>query len=295
MTRVSDLQMEQMQKDLIRKAGGKVDKVKQKKIFLKVVSEIRGNRLSPLRPMTSPYPDEWQTIIRMFAIPKILVEHLKQTETLINERKVLLTKEGLEPASQFLIAWTDDDPLKQKYCSTLKELFNKFLFRILLYRCELPVFTRLVLESCEEGDYSKVAPLEYLIRLLSVLPELVTAACQGCLGKSGDNETIKSLLGLANAHQSFLAYLETNVEAHLRAPLRHATLDEPFEEEIAAEPAGKDSKEERILDPETEMQSSTTSGSGRKYMNKRKLAFPAYKFPNDENAKSSFLNMSENV
>jgi hypothetical protein len=219
-------EMEQSQRDLIRDAG-KVDKVKQKKIFLQVVSRYRGKRLAPFAPHTAPFPDEWQTVIRVTALPKILTQHIKRCDDLIAERKLCLTSSDEMTVEEVLKTWASTDVARLQYAETIRQLFNKFFLRLLVHKFELPLVSTRVLGS---EEFAKTFSVQFLLRLLVILPELLTAACVGVLRKGDGNESFNSFVDFLNSHQSFLAYLEENVETLLQAPIRKSTLDEPVHE-----------------------------------------------------------------
>ena len=279
--------MEEMQREIIKQSGGKPDKVKQRKIFLRVVSHFRGKRLCPLRPVSAPYPDEWQTIIRMLAIPKTLVEHLRETENLIYEKKIVLPKVGHESFWKVLSDWIKDMPERFEYAYLVRDLFNKFFTRILLYRFELPEVTKLIFEGCPDSDFAKVASVEYFLRLASILPEIVTAASHGSLNRTGDHEIIHPLLDFVNAHQLFLSHLEANVETLLRAPIRKSTLDESLPDDYAIDYSARDSKEMKQIESDELLLSAPRT---RKYMNKRKKCTPVQKLPPNETKCTNMTN-----
>ena len=279
--------MEEMQRQLIASSGGKPDIVKQRKIFLNVVMHFRGKRLSPLRPVSSPYPDEWQTIIRMFAIPKALVDHLKRTENLIFDRKLSLPSAGgIHTVWDVLSDWMKDDSLKMNYANLMRDLFNKWLFRILLYRIEIPEVYKVLVKSSHDGDYSKVAPIEYLLRLVGILPEIVTAGVEGSLGKNGGKEFIESLLELANAHQLFLSHIVLNIEPLLSAPIRRSALEESLPDDYAIDYFIRSVEDSTVPEPDALINISTKPGQGprqrAKYKNKRKAFIPVQKLPSDD-------------
>ena len=223
--------MESEQRRLLAESG-KPDKVKQKKIFLRVVEQFRGKKLAPFPSRFAPYAEEWQQIIRLTAIPKTLIDHLVHSEGLITEKKLILVDSEATSVHSTLSAWGLDDVEKQAYSNLIMELFDKYLFKVLLYRFEIPSATKRIVDQHIQGvtEMSRMFPMEYGLRLITFLPDLVTAASESLLVKGAESETITSLVALVNHHQSFLSYLEAHIDPILRGPVRIATLDEQLPE-----------------------------------------------------------------
>lgn len=220
--------MEETQRRLLSEAG-KPDKVKQKQIFLRVVEEFRGKKLAPFPSRFSPYAEEWQQIIRLSAMPKALVSHLIHSEGLINEKKLVLTESSGASVHEVVSGWAGDDQSRVQYRETFFELFEKYIFRVLLYRFEIPSAIKRIVDQQLQGvtEISKIFPMEFGVRLFTFIPDLLTAASENLLVKGPDHEVIQSLVMFVNNHQSLLSYLEENIESILRAPQRAASLDEP--------------------------------------------------------------------
>jgi hypothetical protein len=161
-------------------------------------------------------------------MPKPLIDHLQGTEALINERKIWFNNVEVS-IRDVLTDWATSDDEKL-YVDTVLALFNKYVLSILLYKFEIsPVFERVVTTECS-GDYASIFPVEYFVRLCNALPQILTCACLGTLGKGPSSPTIQTLFKFVNRHQSFLIFLERNIERLLTHPRVAATLDEPTEE-----------------------------------------------------------------
>jgi len=165
-------------------------------------------------------------------MPKPLVDHLQGTESLMNERKVHFNDYSLSVQNvlhDWLGTLDGGSTHDKEYVDTIITMFNKFLLLILLYKFEIaPVFERIV--RTESFDYSSICPVEYLVRLCNVLPQILTCACSGILNRNSSSATIDTLFRFVNSHQSFLIFLEQNLERFLVLPRKAATLDEPAEE-----------------------------------------------------------------
>ena len=282
--------MEETQRELMKQAGTKVDKVKHRKIFLRVVSQFRGKRLAPFPPQTAPYPDEWQTIVRITAMPKALVDHLKASENLISERRLVLAGDGIPTAGSALTAWAGDNEQHQEYRRCVTELFRTYLMKVLVYRFEIPFIAKCLAETCQDStDYTKVLPVEYLVRLLNSLPQLLTAATQGILMGGAASGAISSLVQFVNSHQSFMTYLVDNIEPLLRGPVRRATVEGTVPEghwndcfvQDSAPPGylaeDIDTAEQGSVDPAVPSVDAQSKGAKRIWRNKRKNPFPIRK------------------
>jgi hypothetical protein len=216
--------MEESLRQRTKEAGGKLSALELRKAVTEIVRMFRGRKLAPLRPHTCPYNDEWQTIVRVAAMPKQqLVDHLQGTETLIYERKILF--QSSEPSvNDSLVGWlrSNDSATNRQYTDTMRIVFNHYLPKLLLYKFEIsPVTKRLVEHGTE--DFSLICPTEYFVRLCNLFPQILTAACSGLMGKN-DSMTM-TLFAFINSHQSFMGYLSNNIDALLRAPRKSATLD----------------------------------------------------------------------
>lgn len=274
--------MEEAQRELQR-AAGKLDMVKQKRIFLQVISQFRGNRLAPFAPLTARYPDEWQVIIRIAALPKTLVDHLRGCEGLINERKLLIVYDEIgQTAGGVLSDWAGEDRERLAYKRTIGELFANHFMQLLVYRFEAPAVVKKITEACKSHrEYIETFSAEFLLRLMNVLPQILTPASLRVFRKSAESDSLSSLIDFVNAHQAFLGHLEDNIEPLLRAPIRKATLDEPvpddywIDEFISSEVV-------RVIEAE---EKNTCSGNAppvaakRTWTNKRKNPLPIYKAP----------------
>jgi hypothetical protein len=221
--------MEEMLRQRTKEAGGKLTVLQQRKVFSEIVEQFRGKSLAPLRPHTCPYGDEWQTIVRVSAMPKMLVDHLRGTEALMNERKIAFTFSD-PSVCDTLNNWTQsgDSAVSRDYVETVKMLFNKYILKSLLYKFELPLVYKRVIESGSE-DYSATLPVEYFLRLCNLIPQILTAACSGVMNKN-ESMTVSSFFSFVNAHQSFMQYLVGNMDTLLRTPRKKATLNEPASE-----------------------------------------------------------------
>lgn len=227
--------MERSRREKLKDVVGKVDTVKQRRIFLKVVEEFRGKKLAPLAPPTCPYAEEWQTIVRIACIPSVLIDHLAHSEGLINERKLVIGMLGfpnpieVTTVDQALSRWASGESDRLEYVEIISEMFNKFFIKLLLYRFEIAFVTR---EIARQGccEYSIIFSVEYLLRLFVLLPQLLTAACEGVLFRGIDNVSVKSLFGFCSLHQSFMSFLELDIESLVRAPARQSTLDQGLAE-----------------------------------------------------------------
>ena len=267
-------EMEEAQRQRIAEAG-KPDKVKQKRIFLQVVQDFRGKKLAPFPSRFAPYAEEWQQIIRLTAMPKSLVDHLAHNEGLIHEKKLILTDTQAKSVRQTLEDWAGINDDKLSYMEICSELFSKFLFKALLYRFEIPSAVRVVYQ--ETRHMSEVFPIEFGLRLMTLVPDLLTASSENLLVKGSDNETISSMIRFVNMHQDFLAYLEENIEPLLRAPARAVTQDDPLPESF-----GFDFFEREDLEPDC-YQADGAEGQQthvRKLKRtKRKNPYPVQKLP----------------
>ena len=236
--------MEQAQRDRIKDAGGKVDKVKFRKIFLQVVSDFRGKKLAPFPPRSSPYPEEWQQMVRIAAIPNSLVDHLKVTEGLVSEHRLLASEIESKPFFDVLQDWGATTPGAQPYIESVVAMFQEHFIKLLVYKFELPSVVRKIVLNGKSGEtvYAKIFPVEFGLRLLNILPELLTTATVGQLAKAADSVTIVSMIEFVNSHQSFMAYLEKHMETLLSGPVRKASSDEPLLESY-----GMDFFERRVV------------------------------------------------
>lgn len=220
-------QMEVSRREKLNAYGRRADIVQQRKIFNQVVKEFRGGKLSPFAPLTSPYPEEWQTIIRICAMPQALVDHLATSETLIYSRKLMLTTE-ITTCKEALSKWSGADSNRIEYASVMTKLLNEYLVSNLLYKFELQFVTKYIATMDDKTDYSTVFSLEYLVRLLALLPQLLTASHQGVLFKGVAQ--VKPLFTFCEQNQSFMKFIENNIETFLRRAIRMSTLEEPVPE-----------------------------------------------------------------
>lgn len=227
------VKMKQTMEDSLRQrtkdAGGKPTAFELRKVVTQIVQEYRGKKLAPLRPQTCPFGDEWQTIVRVAAMPKQLVEHLQGTETLVYERKICF--QAPQPSVQeSFMEWLGlfDDEANRTYVETMTALFNAYLLKLLIYRFEIPLIFKRLIENGSD-DYSALCPTEYFVRFCNVFPQILTAACNGMMGKN-DTPTMKTFFSFVNSHQSFMQFLVKNIDRLLRTPRKAATLDEPASE-----------------------------------------------------------------
>lgn len=211
-----------------------LDKIAQKRVFLQIVREVRGNRLAPLQPITAPYPDEWQTIIRLTAVPKPLIDHLVGSECLIYERRLTLGMKSdntyLETAciSGVLKDWAKESEVNLNYAHAILEMFNCHLFKVLLYKFELPFITKRLIDT-QVIDFSTILPIEFILRLLNIMPQLVTAACARHFNSNG--EFVTEMLTFANSHQEFMGYLVKNTDSLLIEPRTACTVHDACPED----------------------------------------------------------------
>jgi hypothetical protein len=137
------------------------------------------------------------------------------------------------------------------------------------------MFERVVISECR-GDFAAISPVEYFVRMCNVLPQILTTACHGILGKSANSLTIETLFTFVNNHMSFLTYLEKQSEKLLTLPRVSATLDETAEETCWYDLFVKD--EERLkCDGETINQAPEAVRKRVIRNGKRKLASPLFK------------------
>lgn len=270
--------MESEQRRLLTDSG-KPDKVKQRKIFLRVVEQFRGKRLAPFPSRFAPYAEEWQQIIRLTAIPKTLIDHLIHSEGLINEKKLILVDSEAPSVHSALSSWALDEADKDSYASLFMQLFEKYLFKMLLYRFEIPSATKRVVDQRLQGVtvMSRMFPMEYGLRFLTCLPDLLTAASENMLVKGADRETISSLVALVNHHQSFLSYLESNLEPILRIPVRRSATDEQLPESFGMDFISRTLDDDDILFEGSIMDAKPSMGRVKVRKHKRKCAAPVFK------------------
>ena len=273
--------MEQAQRDRVKEAGGKVDKVKFRKIFLQVVSDFRGKKLAPFPARSCPYPEEWQQMVRIAAMPKTLIDYLRANEQLISERRLLLPDIEAKSFFDVLQEWAAGDQRKAEYTACLVKLFQDYFVKLLVYRFELPSVAKRIASGTRDGEalYAKLFPSEFGLRLLNILPELLTAATLGQLTKPADSPTISSMVEFINSHQAFMAHLEQHMETLLSSPSRKAVCDEPMPESY-----GIDFFERREIDVATDcpLQELATDAVLRKRTgkrHKRKNLYPTQKLP----------------
>jgi hypothetical protein len=227
------IQMKQSMEDSLRQrtkeAGGKLSALELRKAVTEIVQEYRGKKLAPLRPQTCPYGDEWQTVVRVAAMPKQLVDHLQGSETLVYERKLCFNY-SVPSLQNALDEWLTlyGDEANRAYADPVKVLFNSYLLKLLLYKFEIPLMIKRLIEN-RTDDYSTVCSVEYFVRFCNVFPQILTAACHGVMGKT-DTPTMKTFFEFVNAHQSFMQFLVKNIERLLRKPRKAATLDESASE-----------------------------------------------------------------
>jgi hypothetical protein len=235
-------QMESLQRDRLKELG-KVDKITQRKLFLQIVREVRGKKLAPLQPHTAPYPDEWQCIIRLSTMPKVLIDHLVGCETLVFERRLTVgtSADGITrvgpSVSKVLNEWLEASPEDVGYIETMKRLFNANLFKLMLYKFEIPLVAKYVVEG-GTYDYCSVVPAELLLRLLNLLPQIVTAACNKSLHT--DNGFVDSLVAFLSSHQSFMNFLVKSIGRFMHEPRKLCTLDDAAPEDLWSDVFVKD-------------------------------------------------------
>ena len=220
--------MEVAQRDLIQEAGRKCDKIMHRKIFLRVVEQYRGKRLAPPASRLAPYAEQWQQIIRLSAVPKLIITHLLNSEAAVHENKLVLLDNELTSAHDVMTEWAGSDPNRASYLSVMSELFGSFLFKTLLYKPELLMASQRVVNVPE--CFLRVFPAEYVVRLCTLIPDILTAAGREIFGKSGERELLESLIDFIDCHQAFLAHLEINIDPILRTPLRQSLADDSLPE-----------------------------------------------------------------
>ena len=268
--------MENYQRELISEAGGKCDKIKHGKIFLRVVERFRGKRLAPLPSRLAPYPEEWQQMIRIAAIPKILVNHLTASENAINENRLVFLNRVLPSAHDVISEWAGEDEDRNAYTSMIASVFEKCLFKVLLYKPELYMAARMITEKRRSGvdGYLRMFPVEFLLRLTAFMPDILTAVFHDFVGKSGEKEQLEALFRFVDCHQAFLAHLEVNVESILRTPMRESLSDDALPEvDLYCVPgmATDEHQESACID------SSVGCGKVRRKKLKRKCHHPVFK------------------
>ena len=212
-------EMDASRREKLNAVRGKADVVKQRKIFSEVISMFSRPSIAPFAPLVCPFPDEWQTIVRLTAIPESLYAHLNMSEELVYTQRLVL------PGSHEIV--TVFDTLSQwngpsEFTETILGLFDKYFMDSLVYKFEIPF----VVQQVQAGglQFSKSFSTEYLLRLLIMMPQLLTASHSGVLFK--DSPQAKSLFELCEINQSLLKFLETNIETLLRRPVRLAVREE---------------------------------------------------------------------
>ena len=175
-------------------------------------------------------------MVRIAAMPNSLVDHLKATEGLVSEHRLLASEIESKPFFDVLQDWGATTPGAQPYIESVVAMFQEHFIKLLVYKFELPSVVRKIVLN------GKRFPVEFGLRLLNILPELLTAATVGQLAKAADSVTIVSMIEFVNSHQSFMAYLEKHMETLLSGPVRKASSDEPL-----LETYGMDFFERRVV------------------------------------------------
>ena len=266
--------MENMQRELLSQIGSKVDVVKQRKVFLQVVQKFRGRKLAPFPPRFSPYPEEWQQAIRITAVPKTIIDYLKAREGSICEYDAVTLNLESKSSYEVLCDWAGDNIQRQKYIELIIGLLHAFLFKSLLYAVELhPMANHLM--NCDPADATEVAkrcPIEYTVRLVTIIPQLVTAACHSILSKPADSIELTTLTEFIDNHQSFLAYLEEQLATLLKNPVVYPVDD--FAEDIKTDSRSTDFQD----GSEDAGRNDIKKFRGTKQSKKRKYRPPVQKF-----------------
>jgi hypothetical protein len=239
--------MEKMQRELLSEFGSKADVVKQRKVFLKVVQKFRGRKLAPFPPRFAPYAEEWQQVVRITAVPRTIVDYLKAREGSIYEYEAVALNLDSKSSYEVLHEWGGKDAERQSYIESMMRLLQTFLFKSLLYKVELHPMAHHLLDSAafDAAELARRCPIEYTVRLVTLIPQIVTAACDSILAKPADSEEIDSLVEFVNNHQSFLGYLEEHLSSLLQNPVVNP-VDGPMGDEVKSDSRSLDGDEDDI-------------------------------------------------
>jgi hypothetical protein len=220
--------MEQAQKDSLSAKGSRTDAVKQMGVFREVVEKFRGRKLGPTHSRCAPYPEEWQLLSRLTVVPKTLSDFLLSRESRIYENELPRWSIQGNTVLSVIREWAGSDRDRTIYGDCLIDFFNKFLFRNLLYASEIRALMQQqpdIVKQCGK-NFADIFPTEFVLRLTTFVPLLVTAACECVLTLGADTQEMFSLLKFINCHQNFLAYLEKNIAELLSTPMISSTADE---------------------------------------------------------------------